>query len=191
MNANIFFIGQFWATSLLVNIMLVSYWPIFHVLIGHFFTFSNADILTVFPEVHGVLSSCMTSLVHRHSNPSKSGINLCPTTAEATLKSLLLATNVIWTATKKWIPNREKILRLNLVVIFMNPAQKVGFCRFYCYLTVIEDNLNIENVFMGLVRNILVNMPLERPPDAAGDRGSTATLNLESKPLPAGGSCPC
>ena len=73
----------------------------------------------------------------------------------------------------------------------MNPAQKVGFYRFYCYLTVIEDNLNIENVFMGLVRNILVNMPLERPPDAAGDRGSTATLNLESKPLPAGGSCPC
>ena len=53
------------------------------------------------------------------------------------------------------------------------------------------DNLNIENVFMGLVRNILVNMPLERPPDAAGDRGSTATLSLESKPLPSGGSCPC
>jgi len=69
-----------------------------------------------------------------------------------------------------------------------NTATELG-CHFY--ESSAKDNLNIENVFMGLVRNILVNMPLERPPDAAGDRGSTATLNLESKPLPAGGSCPC
>ena len=50
------------------------------------------------------------------------------------------------------------------------------------------DNMNIENVFMGLVRNILVNMPLERPPD---NMGSTSTLkDLDSKPLDQGG-CPC
>ena len=161
----------------------------------------------------------MTWLDHRRSNLSKSGISWCQTMAEATSKSRSSATNAIWTATKKWTRNKEKILRLNLVAIFMNQAQKVIYnpfwfrskwqsvaklrvkklipdiltrnCRKGVNLKIRSDNLNIENVFMGLVRNILVNMPLERPPDAAGDRGSTATLNLESKPLPAGGSCPC
>lgn len=66
-------------------------------------------------------------------------------------------------------------------------ATELG-CHFY--ESSAKDNLNIENVFMGLVRNILVNMPLERPPDGNGDMGSTTTLNLESKPLPSS-SCPC
>jgi len=61
-------------------------------------------------------------------------------------------------------------------------ATKLG-CHFY--ESSAKDNMNIENVFMGLVRNILVNMPLERPPDAADEPIKT----LESSPAQSGCSC--
>ena len=51
------------------------------------------------------------------------------------------------------------------------------------------DNLNIENVFMGVVRNILVNMPLERPPDPSGDASSVSVQDLSVQPGQSGCSC--
>lgn len=63
-------------------------------------------------------------------------------------------------------------------------ATKLG-CHFY--ESSAKDNLNIENVFMGLVRNILVNMPLERPPD---NHEATSLKDLDSNiDTPAGCSC--
>ena len=73
----------------------------------------------------------------------------------------------------------------------MNPVQKVTIYKKYKKIYEKKkclDNLNIENVFMGLVRNILVNMPLERPPDS-GD-ASTSLKELDA-PVNTAGGCPC
>jgi len=65
-------------------------------------------------------------------------------------------------------------------------ATKLG-CHFY--ESSAKDNLNIENVFMGVVRNILVNMPLERPPDPSGDASSVSVQDLSVQPGQSGCSC--
>lgn len=64
-------------------------------------------------------------------------------------------------------------------------ATRLG-CHFY--ESSAKDNLNIENVFMGLVRNILVNMPLERPPDSGEVSASVKDLDT---PTGAAAGCPC